>query len=158
MLKKLFKQGLLMMPHHTKSLVLAVFALFVFSQSHTQAQQKPAIQQAKQYHHVDDISQYWLSEKLDGIRGYWDGQQLLTRQGNVIYSPDWFTQHWPSETLDGELWIARDSFQQTLSCVRKVTIDESCWASVRFMIFDLPSIGSVEIILATLMSSFAKSS
>jgi len=41
--------------------------------------------------------------------------------------------------MDGELWIARDQFQQTLSCVRKIHIDEGCWRKVRFMIFDLPT-------------------
>ena len=99
---------------------------------------RPAIQQGVPYKHVDNISQYWLSEKLDGIRGYWNGTQLLTRQGNIINSPPWFTLHWPKSAMDGELWIARNQFQETLSCIRKIKIDESCWQHVRFMIFDLP--------------------
>lgn len=99
---------------------------------------KPAIQLAKHYQAVEDISQYWVSEKLDGIRGYWDGKQLLTRQGNLIHSPAWFTKNWPNEVMDGELWIARNQFQATLSCVRKVIIDDTCWQKVRFMMFDLP--------------------
>lgn len=99
---------------------------------------KPAIQQGLPYKHVENIHQYWLSEKLDGIRGYWNGKQLLTRQGNIIHSPQWFTRHWPKNTMDGELWMGRDQFQATLSCIRKVTIDESCWQQVRFMMFDLP--------------------
>jgi DNA ligase-1 len=99
---------------------------------------KPAIQHAENYKETTNISQYWLSEKLDGIRGYWDGKQLLTRQGNLIYSPEWFTQNWPDNVVDGELWIKRDHFQQTLSCVRKKHIDEYCWKFVRFMMFDLP--------------------
>ena len=101
-------------------------------------QSKPAIQHATTYKAVDNISQYWVSEKLDGIRGYWNGEQLLTRQGNTIHSPSWFTQNWPTDVIDGELWIARDQFQATLSCVRKINIDENCWRNVRFMIFDLP--------------------
>lgn len=103
------------------------------------AKQKPAIQQAKNYSAVDDISEYWLSEKLDGVRGYWNGTQLLTRQGNLIHSPKWFTQHWPKNAIDGELWINRNQFQQTLSCVRKIAIDEPCWQKVHFMMFDLPT-------------------
>jgi len=99
---------------------------------------KPAIQHGITYKHVNNITQYWLSEKLDGIRGYWNGKHLVTRQGNIIHSPQWFTLHWPKNTMDGELWIARDQFQATLSCIRKVTIDEHCWQQVRFMIFDLP--------------------
>ena len=102
------------------------------------AQIKPAIQQARTYAPVADIREYWLSEKLDGIRGYWDGTQLVTRQGNAIDSPKWFTQNWPTTAMDGELWIARDHFQQTLSCIRKESIDKTCWRDIRFMIFDLP--------------------
>jgi len=101
-------------------------------------QTKPPIQHAIQFKTVDDISQYWLSEKLDGMRGYWDGKQLLSRQGNIIHSPKWFTKHWPKTVMDGELWLGRNKFQQTISCVRKITIDESCWQQVTFMVFDLP--------------------
>lgn len=103
------------------------------------AQPKPAIQHATTYKMVDDISQYWISEKLDGMRGYWNGKQLLTRQGNIIYSPQWFTKNWPSTVMEGELWTARSQFQATISCVRKkVNIDDNCWRKVHFMIFDLP--------------------
>lgn len=119
-----------------------IFILFLLLQpqvkAHTKAQQKPAIQHATRYKAVDDISQYWLSEKLDGIRAYWNGRQLLTRQGHIIHSPPWFTQHWPNSPMDGELWIARTQFQATVSCVRKIKFEENCWRKVRFMIFDLP--------------------
>ena len=98
----------------------------------------PEIQHASGYKFIEDINAYWISEKLDGIRGYWDGEQLLTRKGNIIHHPTWFTQHWPATVMDGELWIARAQFQATLSCVNKLTIDEACWRNVRFMIFDLP--------------------
>lgn len=99
---------------------------------------KPAIQKATTYKTVTDIHQYWLSEKLDGMRGYWNGKHLLTRQGNLIHSPKWFTKNWPNIAMDGELWIKRDYFQQTLSCVRRKKINNICWQSVRFKIFDLP--------------------
>jgi DNA ligase-1 len=103
---------------------------------------KPDIQHGVSYQKVDDISQYYVSEKLDGVRGYWDGKQLLTRQGNIIYSPNWFTQHWPEFPMDGELWLARGQFQPLLSCVSKrIAVENtttSCWRKVRFMVFDLP--------------------
>ena len=103
---------------------------------------KPNIQQGVSYQKVDDISQYYVSEKLDGMRGYWDGKQLLSRQGNIIHTPSWFTHRWPHFPMDGELWLGRDKFQPLLSCVRKqVAIEKktiSCWRDVRFMIFDLP--------------------
>jgi DNA ligase-1 len=103
---------------------------------------KPKIQHGITYHTVEDISLYYVSEKLDGVRGYWDGKQLLTRQGNIINSPDWFTQHWPQFPIDGELWLERGKFQSLFSCVSKHNPEEnkkiSCWRDVRFMIFDLP--------------------
>jgi len=104
---------------------------------------KPAIQHGVTYKTVSDISQYYVSEKLDGIRGYWNGKQLITRQGNLINSPSWFTLHWPTYPMDGELWIKRDTFQPLLSCVSKNKAEEnkktSCWKNVRFMMFDLPT-------------------
>ncbi|MFT7008359.1 MAG: DNA ligase-1 [Colwellia sp.] len=119
------------------TILLVLFALFAQSA----VRLKPAIQQAKTYKTVTDINQYWLSEKLDGMRGYWNGTDLLTRQGNLVHSPKWFTKNWPNTIIDGELWVKRNYFQQTLSCVRKKKIDEICWQFVRFMIFDLPEHG-----------------
>jgi len=112
-----------------KSITLFLLACLAFTSINTQALNKPAIQHANSYKaaSVLDIKQYWLSEKLDGMRGYWNGKQLLSRQGNLIHTPAWFTQHWPTTVMDGELWLGRDQFQQTLSCVRKINIDESCW-------------------------------
>ncbi|PKI13026.1 DNA ligase [Colwellia sp. 12G3] len=103
---------------------------------------KPNIQHGVHYHKVTDISQYYVSEKLDGVRGYWNGKQLLTRQGNLINSPSWFTQYWPTSPIDGELWLNRGEFQALLACVSKHSAEEnetiSCWGKVRFMMFDLP--------------------
>ncbi len=120
-----------------KLFIIALLILFSVSAQNA-PQLKPAIQQATLYKTITDISQYWLSEKLDGMRGYWNGKQLFTRQGNVINSPEWFTKSWPDFPMDGELWIKRDYFQQTMSCIRRKIIDEICWQSVHFMMFDLP--------------------
>ena len=120
------------------TLYLLVLGLSTQASEREKSHSKPAIQQAKNYKAVNDISEYWLSEKLDGMRGYWNGKQLLTRQGHLIHSPAWFTQYWPEYAVDGELWLGRDQFQSTLSCVRKTHIDENCWRRIRFMAFDLP--------------------
>jgi DNA ligase-1 len=118
--------------------IIAFLLMLVAVNTGSASQPKPRIQQATIYKPVTDISQYWLSEKLDGMRGYWNGTHLLTRQGKPIHSPEWFTKNWPITTMDGELWIKRGYFQQTLSCIRKKHIDEDCWRSVHFMLFDLP--------------------
>ncbi|KGJ91153.1 DNA ligase [Colwellia psychrerythraea] len=104
---------------------------------------KPKLQHGISYRKVTDISQYFVSEKLDGIRGYWNGKNLITRQGNLINSPKWFTLYWPSAPMDGELWLARGQFQPLMSCISKHQADEnqmtSCWRNIRFMMFDLPT-------------------
>ncbi len=132
-----------------KSVILfALFSLTISwpstaqSPSRNNPQTKPKIQHGVSYVNVNDISLYYVSEKLDGVRGYWNGKQLLTRQGNLIHAPSWFTQHWPTHPIDGELWLERNQFQALLSCVSKTSAEiskhKSCWKNIRFMMFDLP--------------------
>jgi DNA ligase-1 len=102
------------------------------------AAEKPNIQLATIYHQDIDISDYFVSEKLDGIRGYWDGEQLISRQGNLFHPPKWFVKNFPNVPLDGELWIARQSFEKVSSIVRDKKGDPQRWKQVSFMIFDLP--------------------
>ena len=54
----------------------------------------------------------WLmSEKLDGVRCYWNGSKMYTRNGNLFYPPKWFLEKLPKDlALDGELWTKRDDF------------------------------------------------
>jgi len=102
----------------------------------------PQIQLATLYKQPINIEEYWVSEKLDGIRGYWDGTTLKTRSGNLINTPLWFTNNWPKVHLDGELWSQRGQFEKISSCVRRKVPNQkksiSCWKDIRFMTFDLP--------------------
>jgi DNA ligase-1 len=88
-----------------------------------------------------DVSRYWVSEKYDGVRAYWDGKQLVTRAGNTIHAPEWFTRAWPTEPLDGELWAGRGQFEQVTATVRDLEPDDAAWRHIRFMVFDLPAHG-----------------
>ncbi|SFC56151.1 DNA ligase-1 [Polaromonas sp. OV174] len=87
------------------------------------------------------LADYWVSEKLDGVRGYWDGEKLLTRGGERIATPDWFTAGWPKVALDGELWAGRGQFAKAVSTVRQQTPNDEAWRAMRFMVFDLPAEG-----------------
>src|SRR5436305_1167004 len=60
-----------------------------------------------------DVSGWWMSEKLDGVRAYWDGKQFLSRYGNLIHVPDYFMAGLPEVPLDGEMWLGRKQFQRT---------------------------------------------
>lgn len=84
------------------------------------------------------VTEYWVSEKLDGVRGHWDGKALWTRSGYRISSPVWFTRGWPAMQMDGELWIARNQFDALSAIVRTAEPDDTSWQRVNFMVFDLP--------------------
>lgn len=98
----------------------------------------PAPMLATRFHDSGDLSTWLVSEKLDGVRARWDGRRLLTRNGDPIDAPGWFTAGWPAQAIDGELWIARGRFQQVSDLVRALRPDEAGWRTVRFMAFDLP--------------------
>ena len=46
--------------------------------------QQAGLQLAQSYRDEVAVEQYWISEKLDGVRGRWDGEQLLTRGGYPV--------------------------------------------------------------------------
>lgn len=98
----------------------------------------PALLLAKVYNDQTDLNNYWVSEKLDGVRAYWDGQQLISRQGNRFTAPAWFTAGFPDEPLDGELWMGRGTFDVLSGTVRQQTPDDDQWRRVRYMVFDMP--------------------
>ena len=99
----------------------------------------PAPMLATGFHGGVDIAGYLVSEKLDGVRARWDGRQLSTRAGNRIEAPAWFTAGWPTQAIEGELWIGRDRFQQVSDLARALQPDAPEWRQVRFMAFDLPT-------------------
>lgn len=85
-----------------------------------------------------DPGAYWVSEKLDGVRAYWDGQRLYFRSGNPVSAPAWFTRDFPRQALDGELWLGRGTFERLAGIVRKAEPVDAEWRQVRYMLFELP--------------------
>ncbi|MEL0658211.1 DNA ligase [Psychromonas arctica] len=98
----------------------------------------PPIQLATNYRQDIDVTQYYVSEKLDGIRAYWDGHQLISKQGNVFTAPTWFIKSFPATKMDGELWITRQQFEKVSGIVRTQDNKNMHWKQIKFMIFDLP--------------------
>ncbi|HEX4666042.1 MAG TPA: DNA ligase [Chthoniobacterales bacterium] len=87
-----------------------------------------------------DPTGWWMSEKYDGLRSYWDGHQLWSRKGNQIHAPDYFLAELPAGVaLDGELWIGCGKFEETTSAVLSERPDDR-WKDVRFMVFDAPQV------------------
>ncbi len=99
----------------------------------------PPVLLAHAWDNVADLSDWWMSEKLDGVRAYWDGERFLSRQGNEFFAPEWFTERLPKHPLDGELWGGRKNFQRTVSTVRRQDRSEA-WREVRYLVFDLPAL------------------
>lgn len=98
----------------------------------------PGLLLAKVYSDQEDLAQWWVSEKLDGVRAYWDGRHLISRQGNRFAAPAWFTTGFPDTPLDGELWMGRGTFDELSGTVRQQTPDDAQWRKVRYMVFDMP--------------------
>lgn len=101
--------------------------------------QKPDLLLANIYKPDILLNDYWVSEKLDGVRAYWDGKQLISRQGTVLQAPKWFIQPLPQVALDGELWLGRQQFSNLSGIVRQKKPNNELWKQVKYMIFDLPN-------------------
>jgi DNA ligase len=100
--------------------------------------QAPHLLLAKVWDPSIDPTGWWMSEKYDGLRGYWDGRKLWSRNGNLIHAPDYFLAELPRNiALDGELWIGYGKFEETVSIVRSEKPDDR-WKRVHFMVFDAP--------------------
>ncbi|MBU3014258.1 DNA ligase [Poseidonibacter lekithochrous] len=95
------------------------------------------LQKAKTYNKTHSIENWMMSEKLDGIRAYWDGKQLLSKNGNIINAPKWFVKDFPNFKLDGELWTKRNDFENIQSIVLDKTPSKH-WKEITYNIFEVP--------------------
>jgi DNA ligase 1 len=101
----------------------------------------PALLLANKWENQDPTG-WWISEKLDGVRAYWDGKRFLSRLGNVFYAPEWFVKDLPSDsTLDGELFGGRKLFQSTVGIVKSQDQSDR-WKKLVYKVFDIPSEGA----------------
>lgn len=113
-----------------------------------------------------NIANWFISQKLDGMRAFWDGgisrglfandvpfanvekdsrllerpvaTGLWSRYGKVIYAPSWWLNRLPQITIDGELFAGVKSFQTLISTVKRREPNDKDWESIRFMAFDSP--------------------
>jgi DNA ligase-1 len=104
------------------------------------AAEPPALMLATRWEAGADPAGWWMSEKYDGVRGYWDGARMLTRQGEAIAIPDALRAALPDFPLDGELWAGHGRFEATMAAVRDRAPGAE-WAAIRYMVFDAPGHG-----------------
>lgn len=98
----------------------------------------PPVLLAHKWETDHDPTGWWMSEKLDGIRAYWDGTTFISRLGNPFSAPAWFTAALPADILDGELWVGRKLFGKTTSIVRSGAAS-AAWNTVTYVVFDAPN-------------------
>lgn len=84
-----------------------------------------------------DVSGWLMSEKMDGVRAYWDGKKLISRGGIELSPPAWFTEGFPLFPVDGELWSKRGDFENIISIVKKKEPHDG-WKNIAFYAFDVP--------------------
>ena len=84
-----------------------------------------------------DVAGWLMSEKLDGVRGYWDGRHLLSKNGKAFFPPAEFVRGLPPFPVEGELWGGRGTFTQTIAIVSKEN-PHSGWLQLKLAIFDVP--------------------
>ncbi|MCL5739897.1 MAG: DNA ligase [Betaproteobacteria bacterium] len=117
---------------------LALLAIAAFPALPALAADAPALLLAQVYRPGLPLQDYWVSEKYDGVRGFWDGRTLRTRGGETVQAPAWFTAGWPEVPMDGELWAGRGRFSHAQSTTRQQQPGDVAWRQIRFMVFDLP--------------------
>ena len=101
----------------------------------------PPLLLAESWDDAADLAGWWMSEKLDGVRAYWDGKQFLSRLGNVFHAPDWFTAGLPGRARwTASCGSAARQFQRTVGIVRRQDKPD-VWKAVRFLVFDAPAAG-----------------
>ena len=120
------------------AILLAVFSSDVRAQGRFSASD---LLLAKVYDEDIDPRDYWVSEKLDGVRALWDGRRLISRNGYRFRAPAWFTRGFPEIPMDGELWMGRNTYDALSAAVRRTEPVDAEWRKIGFMAFDLPAAG-----------------
>ncbi|MFO7803153.1 MAG: DNA ligase [Desulfovermiculus sp.] len=127
-----------MVAHKGRKILFIIVLSVLYAGAAIGLADSPKLQQYENYTGNEDISGWYMSEKLDGIRGYWDGENLLTRSGRTIHAPGWFTHDFPDFELDGELWAGRGNFYLVQKTVLDTKPSSSDWERITYNIFEVP--------------------
>lgn len=111
--------------------------LFLLISSYSAFASKPDLFLLKTYNENFNVIGWVMSEKLDGVRGFWDGKKLISRGGNIFNPPKWFVKSFPPFAIDGELWSKKNDFENIVSIVRSQK--DKGWDKIKFMIFEVPN-------------------
>jgi DNA ligase 1 len=99
---------------------------------------KPELLLLKKYDESVKVQGWMMSEKLDGVRAYWDGKKLFSRGGKEFATPKWFIKDFPPFAIDGELWSKRGDFETISSITSRKTPNDG-WKRITYNIFEVPN-------------------
>lgn len=99
---------------------------------------KPELLLLEKYDSNMSVNGWLMSEKLDGVRAYWNGEKLLSRGGKEFHPPKWFIKDFPPFAIDGELWSKRGDFENISSITSQKTPHKD-WKNLTYNIFEVPN-------------------
>ena len=114
-----------------------LWSCIVVAQLFAAMPQEPMLPQTYLIKSDQSVAGWLMSEKLDGVRGYWDGEHLFSKNGTPFFPHSEFIRDLPPFPLEGELWGGRGSFAETVSIVRRQH-PHAGWLQLKFAIFDVP--------------------
>lgn len=88
-----------------------------------------------------NLTGWYLTEKFDGCRAYWDGRTLWSRGGLVINMPPDMRAALPSHALDCELYDGIDGRSRCAVAARWGRFT----ASMRLVVFDAPDMNGDQL-------------
>jgi DNA ligase-1 len=89
--------------------------------------------------YAKDPKGWIISEKFDGVRAVWNGQNFTSRSKNIYHAPEWFKKLLPeNHSLDGELHCGRGCFQKASGITRHLEPVDKDWTTIKFQVFDIP--------------------
>jgi len=94
---------------------------------------------ASNYSDKINVTGWYASDKLDGIRVLWTGRELYTRGGRKLSPPGYFTSGWPSSPLDGEMCLC-PSLEHALLPGLLTSSKPEAYLHITMYVLDAPSL------------------
>lgn len=88
------------------------------------------------------IDTFMVSEKFDGVRGIWDGENAFSKRGKILPIPHCFSQNLArlgiknGEFIEGEFWIDYGAFEAISGLLNRKNIACEDFKKVKFLIFN----------------------
>jgi DNA ligase-1 len=84
-----------------------------------------------------DVTGWWMSEKLDGVRAYWNGEAFVSRLGNVYHAPPGSLARLPATRSTASCGAGGRSSRHDQRRAQRQDQGQA-WKQVRFVVFDAP--------------------